>query len=512
MKDLALVVDVGTQRMKVSLISPKGEILKKEAGEYDPPYVSLQPGWAEKDPDDYWKMFLSLAKRVLEGFEKRVGAVAVTTQRDSLVFLDENANALRPVILWLDHRLASFDLKLNPFERLIYTLAGKWRTIMNVYRQAKLNWVRQNQPQIWKKTHKIVQLSGYFIAKMTGRFVDSVASQIGHIPFDYKRRRWCTKRDIKYKLFYIPEEKLPELVEPGTVIGKLKREVADELGIDAFMVAAGSDKGCETLGLCVLADDEASLSLSTTATVQTTTRKYFETLPHLPPYPGMVEGTYNPEVEISRGFWLVRWFRDEFAHLEKELSRKRSIEAEKLLDELLHKAEPGSLGLITQPFWTPGLDNPEARGAIVGFSSFHRREHVYRSIIEGLFYALRDGMERMERRGKISFRAVKVAGGGSGSDEVVKIAASVLNLPVYRDRRGEAASIGAAAAAFKGIGIYKDIASAAKEMCDLEGPFEPDPKDANLYEELYKRVYKKLYSRLQKLYKNLQKIYKGAGS
>ncbi len=502
MKDLVLVADVGTQRMKVSLIDASGSILEGAVEEYDPPYFSPKAGWAEKDAESYWKTFLNLARNVVADFKERIAAIAVTTQRDSLVLIDENAKALRPVILWLDHRLADFDLKLPFFETLIYKAAGMWRTIKNVYRQAKINWVRQNEPEIWAKTFKVVQLSGFFIARLSGKFVDSVASQIGHIPFDYKRRRWCSKRDIKSKLFPIPDEKLPDLVEPGVVIGNLTKKAKEELGFDAKVIAAGSDKGCETLGLCVVNEDEISLSLSTTATIQTTTRKYFETLPHLPPYPGMIKGTYNPEVEIFRGFWLVRWFRDEFAHFEKSLSEQKGIPAEKLLDDLLKDSEPGSLGLVTQPFWTPGLDNPEARGAIIGFSSFHKREHVYRSIIEGLFFALREGMERIKKKGKLSFKVAKVAGGGSRSGQVLRIAASVLKLPVYRDKRGEAASLGAAMAAFSGLGFYKDLKSASKTMCSLEGPFEPNPKDMEIYDFLYEHAYKRIYPHLKSIYKS----------
>ena len=500
---LSLVVDVGTQKMKVSVFDTKGRILRGESVEYDPPYFSPKPGWAEYDPEDYWKLFLSLGKKVVRGVEEKVKAVVVTTQRDSLVFMDREGKVLRPAILWLDHREAKYDLKLPFYEKFIYWLVRKLPVIRSVYKGAAVNWVRQNEPHVWKNTYKVMQLSGFFLQRLTGKFVDSVASQIGHIPFDYKRQKWCKESDLKARLFPIPKEKLVDLVKPCTVIGKLRKEVKDILGVDTYVVAAGSDKGCETLGVGVVKDDEISLSLSTTSTVQTTTKKYFETIPHLPPYPGIIEGTYNPEVEIFRGFWLVRWFRDEFAHLEKRKAREIGVPPEELIDEMLKSVPAGSMGLITYPFWTPSLDKPEARGSIVGFQSFHKREHLYRSLIEGLFYALRDGKEMIERRGKLKFKVAKIAGGGSSSDEIASIAASIMKLPVYREITGEAASLGAAIVSFCGMGVFNDLNEGVKEMVHLEGPFEPNKKEEEIYDFIYGKVYKKLYGRLKKLYDTL---------
>lgn len=499
-----LVVDVGTQRLKVSIIDESGEVISQISEEYDPPYVSPKPGWAEVDVEKIFDRFVAMASS-LDGKDS-VEAITVTTQRDSLVFVDRGGKPVRRAILWLDHRLADYDLKLPFFTNLFYTLVGAKGVIRSVYRQAKVNWVRQNEPDVWKKTHKILQMSGYFISKMTGNFVDSTASQVGHIPFDYKRVDWCRPKDIKSYLFPIPREKLPNLMSPSSVAGNLRREIASRMGMRSVpVILSGSDKACEILGLGVKEDSEVALSLSTTSIAATTTRKYFEPLPHLPPYPGIIPGTYNPEVEIFRGFWLVRWFRDEFAHPEKRKAIEKNTKPEKLFDDLLKRTQPGSLGLITHPYWTPGLDKPQIRGSIIGFSSFHKREHIYRSLVEGLFFALREGRERLERRGKLRFERAVVGGGASESDEIVKIASNIMNLPVYRSKI-EASMNGAAMIALLGIGRFKSYDEALESMTKLEGPFEPDPHLANFYSEVYERVYKKIYKRIRKLTSEIEKI------
>ena len=499
-----LVVDVGTQRLKVSIIDEHGRVISQVSEEYDPPYISPKPGWAETDAEEIFNRFIEMAS-TLNG-KNSVEAVTVTTQRDSLVFVDKDGKTLRRAILWFDHRLANYDLKLPLFMNIFYTLVGARKVIRSVYRQAKVNWVRQNEPDVWKKTHKVLQMSGYFISRMTGNFVDSIASQVGHIPFDYKKKDWCSSKDIKSYLFPIPREKLPDLMPPSSSAGNLRKEIANKIGINTVpVILSGSDKACEILGLGTKDENEVALSLSTTSIAATTTRKYFEPLPHLPPYPGIMPGTYNPEVEIFRGFWLVRWFRDEFAHPERKKAFENNTKPEKLFDDFLKKTPPGSLGLITHPYWTPGLDKPQIRGSIIGFSSFHKREHIYRSLVEGLFFALREGKERLETRGRIKFKRAVVGGGASESDEIVKIASSVMNLPVYRSKV-EASMIGAAMTTLVGTGKFSDFNEAICNMKKLEGPFDPDPHLVDFYSEIYERVYKKIYRRIKKLTSEIEKI------
>ncbi len=504
---MVLIVDCGTQRMKVMLFDRDGRLIDTEREEYDPPYMSPKPGWAEQDPDRYWNIFIKLAKRLLSRNEVEIEGISVTTQRDSLVLVDSSGKPLRPAILWLDHRKARFDLKLPFLRRIGYSIVGMWKPIVSVYREAKLNWIRQNEPEVWKNTHKILQISGYFIHKLTGEFVDSVASQIGHIPFDYKGRRWASQRDLKSFLFPVEREKLPDLVEAGTIMGKVRKKIASELGIpEVPVVASGSDKGCETLGLGVLNEEYASLSFGTTATIQTTSSRYFEPLKFIPPYPSVIPGKYNPEVEIFRGFWLVKWFKDEFGHLEDQISKVRNVPVEEILDELLDRSPPGSMGLIAQPYWTPGLKMPEAKGAIIGFSSYHKREHVYRSLIEGIMFALREGKERIEKAGRIIIKSAGVAGGGSRSSKVCQIAANVLGIPVYRERSGESAGLGASIATYVGLGIHRDFEEAVKEMVKISDTFEPDPELRDLYTEIYESVYKRMYGRLKRLYEDVERI------
>lgn len=224
-------------------------------------------------------------------------------------------------------------------------------------RKGQCNWIRQNQPEIWKKTYKYLQVSAYLNFKLTGEFKDSIASQIGYIPFDYKKQKWANPKDIMElsgKLYAIEKEKLPELVNPGEKVGTVTSEAASLSSIKQgiSVIACGSDKGCETLGMGALDTKTASLSFGTTATVQTTSAKYFEPIPFFPAYPSVIPNHWNPEIEIYRGYWMIRWFKDEFAYKEVEEAAAKNIPPEVVINELLHKAPPGAMGLVVQPYWS----------------------------------------------------------------------------------------------------------------------------------------------------------------
>jgi sugar (pentulose or hexulose) kinase len=166
------------------------------------------------------------------------------------------------------------------------------------------------------------------------------------------------------------------------------------------------------------------------------------------------------------------------------------------------------MGLVLQPYWSPGLKvpGPEAKGAIIGWGDVHTRAHFYRAILEGLAYALREGMERIEARTKTPIRELRVAGGGSQSDAALQITADIFGIPAARPHVYEASGLGAAIDAAVGLGLHTSFESAAREMTRVDRVFTPDPKHAAAYREIYDRVYRKMYARLKPLYHEIREI------
>lgn len=510
--DHLLAIDNGTQSVRALLFDLEGNLAAKSRVPLEP-YYSNRPGWAEQDPDYYWESLCKACRQLwtLEGVKKeRIKGVALTTQRATMICVDRNGTPLRPAIVWLDQRRAEGVEPLGGLWGAAFKLAGVSNTVAYLQAEAEANWLRLNQPKVWKKTDKYLFLSGYLTHRLTGRYVDSVGCQVGYVPFDYKKQRWASNWSWKWKALQVDPEMLPQLVPTGEILGEISRPAAEATGLPAGLplIAAAADKACEVIGAGCLDPHIACLGYGTTATINTTHRKYVEVIPLIPPYPAAVPGAYSMEVQIYRGYWMVSWFKREFAHREQAIARERGVAPERLFDELVNQVPPGSMGLMLQPYWSPGLKvpGPEARGGIIGFSHVHTRAHVYRAILEGLAYALREGKERSERRTGAPITELRVSGGGSQSDAAMQLTADVFGLPAARPHVYETSGLGAAVDAAVGLGLYDGFESAVRGMTRLGRLFEPDPGAQKVYDQLYRRVYKKLYGRLKPLYKEIRNI------
>jgi len=505
-----LAIDCGTQSLRAILFSEKGEMLAKAQVEYDP-YFCHHPGWAEQDPELYWDSLANACQKLKASTPKlfeSIAGVGVATQRASMVNVDKNEVPLRPAIIWMDNRSAQPVWGQKGLLKAGLTLLGLKKKIDAIQTQGKCSWIRQNQPEIWEKTHKYLQISGFLNHRLTGNFSDSVASQIGHLPFDYKQQVWAEKFQLSKQLFPVESDKLPLLVQPGALLGRITPQACAKTCIKTGIpvIACGSDKGCETLGAGVAAPRMASLSFGTTATVQTVSETYIEPIKYLPSYPAPVPGCYNPEIEIFRGFWMITWFKKEFAHKEVEQAREMGVAAEEVLNQCLERTRPGAMGLVVQPYWGPGLDHPDGKGAMIGFGDVHTKDHIYRAVIEGLGFALWEGTQKIQAKTGVKFEKAAVSGGASQSDEICKITANIFNLPMVKGTTHETAGLGAAIIVAKGLGWFSSLNEAVDHMVHVKKIFEPDMIHVKMYQELYSRVYSRMYSALKPLYSHIREI------
>ena len=511
-KDHILAIDCGTQSVRALLFDLRGSLIHKSRVPIEP-YFSEQPGWAEQHPTYFWDSLCTACQQLWQGSpvsKEAVAGVALTAQRATMVNVDERGEPLRPAIVWLDQRRTEGLPPVGGLWGLAFRLGSMTETAAYLQAEAEANWVHTCQPEIWERTHKYLFLSGYLTYRLVGRFVDSVGCQVGYMPFDYKRLTWSRNYDWKWQVVPLDKRMLSDLAPPTAILGEITPQAAEATGIPAGLplIAAAADKACEVVGAGCLAPDVACLSYGTTATVNTTSGRYVEVIPLLPPYPSAVPGAYNLEMQIYRGYWMVSWFRREFGLREEQLACEQGCAPEELFDELVEAVPPGSMGLTLQPYWSPGLKSPgpEAKGAVIGFGDVHTRAHVYRAILEGLAYALREGLERTQKRLGVHTTEVRVSGGGSQSDAAMQITADVFNLPASRPHVYETSGLGAAMDAAVGLGLHPDFETAVKEMTRVSRTFEPRPEVRDVYEGLYQRVYKHMYRRLRPLYEEIRRI------
>jgi sugar (pentulose or hexulose) kinase len=505
-----LAIDNGTQSVRALLFDPRGNLLAKARVPIEP-HFSTQPGYAEQDPEVFWQAVCRACQQLwqMPGISKEaVSGVAITTQRGTIINLGQNGKPLRPAMVWLDQRRTESLKPIGGWWGLAFRLSGMTDTVSYLQAEAEANWVRTHQPEVWKNTRKYLLLSGYLTYRFTDRYVDSAGCQVGYLPFDYKRKQWARASNWKWKAVPVDRSWLPELIPPAQPLGKITPSAAEATGIPRGLplIAAAADKACEVIGCGALDPHIGCLSYGTTATINTTHRKYVEVIPLIPPYPSAVPYAYSLEIQIYRGYWMVSWFKREFGHHEQRLAEERGIAPEELFDALVRAVPPGSDGLVLQPYWSPGLKlpGPEARGAVIGFRGGHTRAHLYRAILEGLAYALRHGADRTSRRSGIPITELRVAGGGSQSDQGMQITADVFGLPASRAHLYEASGLGAAIDAAVGLGLHRDFETAIKEMTRPGARFEPSARAHAIYEELYRNVYEKMYGRLKPLYEAIR--------
>ncbi len=506
-----LSIDNGTQSVRAMVFDGQGQIIAKSKIDIEP-YFSNQKGWAEQNAEYFWN---SLCQACMELWPKlsiskeSIAAASVTTQRATIVPMGKDNQPLRPAISWLDQRQVQTKPELAKLESIIMGIIGAKPLVDLMHAEAEANWIQQNEPEIWKQVHKFLLLSGYHNYKLTGNYKDAIASTVGFVPFDYKTQEWADQKDWKWRAMPIRSEMLPEVFPAGSVLGEITEAAAEQTGIPKGLplIACGSDKACEVLGTGCIDNETGSLSYGSLATLNITSDKYLEAIPFYPAYPGIIPNTFNIEMMIQRGYWMVSWFKKEFGLQEEQLAKEQNLQPETLFDKLLAKVPPGSDGLMLQPYWSPSNgDGPETRGAIIGFNEDHTRAHLYRAMIEGLTYALRESKELLEKRSKKIISRLVVSGGGSQSDEVMQITADIFGMTVFRPHTFETSSLGAAIASAVGIGLYPDFTSAVEKMTHEGDRFDPIEANSEIYNDLYHKVYKKMYGNLKPSYEAIWSI------
>lgn len=511
-KQYVVVIDAGTQSIRVVLIDLQGNICEIERTKIEP-YFSDQPGYAEQDPEYLWDKLCETSQRLFKNSsvdQALIKGLSITTQRSSVVNLDKNGKPLRPAIIWLDQRKAKVDKWPKGIVKKGLQFIDMYESLAHAIKDGESNWIKQNQPDIWDKTYKYVFLSAFLNYRLTDKFIDSIGSTVGYMPFDYKKQQWSKPGSINSKLFPVEQEKLVDLVKPSEQLGTITSEASKQTGLPEGLpiIAAAADKACEVLGSGCMSPEIACLSYGTTATIETVNNKYVEVVKFFPSYPSAIPDHYNTEVMIYRGYWMINWFKKEFGHKEVELSKKTGKSPEQLFDEMIEDIPPGSMGLTLQPYWSPGVKIPghEAKGAVIGFGDVQTRAHLYRSILEGLIYALKEGAERTQRKTGVKIEKLRVSGGGSQSKNALQMTADIFNMPVEKPHTSETSALGAGINCAVGLKLYPDFKTAIHNMCRVGEVYMPIPENRDIYKRLFKKVYRKMYKRLKPLYFNIREI------
>lgn len=506
-----VAIDYGTQSVRVSIIDSRGNFLAFEQEHYSPAYHSPKPGFAEQDANYYFDCMCKAARRIAEkhgDLLKECLSVSSTCFRDSAVFLDENYQAVRPAIIWLDQRQAKLERKLPKLYSLAFLLIGMRETVILNRKRTPALWVQENEPEVWKKVRYYVPMNLYLNYRLIGVLKDSASNMVGHFPVNFKTGKNYSANALKGCLYGIDPIMLPTACEVGENIGSITEEASDETGLPLGLkyVTTGYDKSCEALGCGAITKDFAHISYGTSSSIAVVSKHYFEPEPFLPGYKTCYPGYYSGEVQIYRGYWMLHWFSTEFAEKQTVEAQIENMAVEEVLNKKLLDIKPGCDGLILQPYWGPGLRRPLAKGAIIGFYDVHTKYHLYRAIVEGIAFALKEGLDGIVKKTHTPISTVSVSGGGSKSDAICQITADIFNIKVVKGETYESCTLGCAMSQFISLGVYKNAKDAKENMVSYAKTFYPNEVNAKEYKRLYKKVYKKIYPNLTNVYKELHAL------
>jgi sugar (pentulose or hexulose) kinase len=508
-KNYVIALDSGTQSVRAVLFDRTGGVVALAQTSHEP-YFSKNPGWAEQSPDDYWSKLCQVTNALMKQITidpREIAGVGITTQRGTFVPVDRQGNALRNAIIWLDERINE-DLKPLPAaSRLLFTLAGQSSAIAYVRKHSKFQWVKDNEPEVYKKAYKIMQISGWFVQKLTGEFKDSIGMVTGLWPMDYKKLKWHPLK-MAHNAFGLEPEHMVDVYPPDTVLGQVSKAASAQTGLPEGLpvVVGAGDKQSELLGAGAITPGTGVISYGTATCMEIFTKKYiFDKELRFFTWPAALPNAWDIELFIHRGFWMVTWFKAQFGHREGLEAEKRGIAPEAVFDERVKDIPPGSMGLMLQPYWSPLVNDKYAKGSIIGFGDVHTRAHIYRAILEGLGYELRRLYEIYNRKTGVTLNEIRVGGGGSKSDVAVQIAADIFNLPASRMATSEICALGAAIDAAVGTGMFSSFDEAVASMVKKGRVFEPVGANHRVYEDLYQGVYLKTYGALEPLYRTIAK-------
>lgn len=495
---LILAHDLGTTGVKASLFQPDGQVLASAFGAYETTYA--RAGWAEQDPFDWWAGVCAATRALLSESTAAADDIAVISfsgQMMGCLPVDATGRPLRSAIIWADQRAdrqAAF-LRERAGPDRVYAITGHRASAS--YTAAKILWLRDHQPDVYSRTHKVLQTKDYVAYRLTGQYATDYSDASGTNLFDLSRRSWS--EEILQAIDLDPAM-LPGVYPSAHVLGGVTQSAAEETGLRAGtpVVIGGGDGACATAGAGVVHASDAYnyvgssswIAYVTDAPLYDPEQRTF-TFAHLDPEYLFPTGT----MQCAGGSydWLERLLRgDHTDPIYDELEREAA------------QVAPGANGLLFLPYLIGERSphwNPRARGAFVGLTMPHRRGEMVRAVMEGVAMNLRIILDAFLDQGA-PIRALRVIGGGARSAVWRQILADVYGLPLLKPHLlVEATTLGAAIAGGVGVGIYDGYEVVSDLVTVSEGE-EPRDSAVRQYQEIY-GIFQETYNALVPIYDRL---------
>lgn len=499
-------IDLGTSGTKTVLFDEDGNALKSHTVEY--PMQQPKNGWAEQDPEDWYNAAVQTLKFVTNGIDpKLIAGIGISGQMHSLVMLDENNDIIRPAILWCDSRTAKECEEITEKvgkDRLIEITANP---ALTGFTASKILWVRNNEPENYKKCRHILLPKDYVRFRLTGEYATEVSDASGMQLLDIANRCWSD--EILEKLD-IDKSLLAKVYESPEVTGYITEEASKITGVPSGTPVAGGagDNAAAAVGTGVVEEGKAFTTIGTSGVVFAHTKEmHIDPKGRVHTFCCAVPGEWHVMgVTLAAGLSL-KWFCDNFCADEIEVSKSMGVDPYYLMDKEALKSPIGCNKLLYMPYLmaerTPHLD-PDCRGGFVGLSAMHTKRDMIRAVMEGVIYSLRDCYGVLQEMG-VTSEDMAACGGGGSSPLWRSMLSDVFGMKVKTVTSKEGPALGAAILAGVCAGIYPSVQEACRRVVKTKTEQSPDILNSAEYEKYY-NIYRQLYPALKDTYKELSKI------
>ena len=487
---LYIGVDLGTSAVKLLLMDEKGKIHNIVSKEY--PLSFPHPGWSEQNPQDWKEQSLAGIKELIADADKsQIAGISFGGQMHGLVVLDENDEVIRPAILWNDGRTTKETDYLN--EVIGKDKLSKYTANIAFagFTAPKILWMKEQEPENFAKINKIMLPKDYLAYVLSGVHCTDYSDASGMLLLDVEHKCWSKEM---LEICNVKEEQLPTLYESYEVVGNVKPEIAEELGIPASVkvIAGAGDNAAAAVGTGTVGEGRCNISLGTSGTIFISSKKF-----------GVDEHNALHSFDHADGYYHLmgcmlsaascnKWWMDEILKT-KEYAKEQ---------EQIHKLGENNV------FYLPYLmgersphNDPKARATFIGMTMDTTREDMTQAVLEGVAFGLRDSLEVARSLG-IQIERTKICGGGAKSQLWKKIVANVMNLKVDVIESEEGPGYGGAILAAVGCKEFASVEEATEKLVKIVDTVEPDAELVAKYEERYQK-FKQIYPTLKGLFQEL---------
>jgi xylulokinase len=507
-REYILAHDLGTTGNKASLYNCAGEVLASAFQGYglELPRVN----WVEQNPEDWWQAVCVSTQQLLSAAKVKPDAIACIVfsgQMMGCVAVDRQARPLRNALIWADMRAVEEAQSIIDgvgMERA-YQITG--HRASSSYSGAKILWVRNQEPDLFRQTHKFLHAKDFVVARLTGNFVTDYSDASGTNLYDLRAGDWS---DEILDAVHLGRAVLPELHASTDVVGDVMARVAEEVGLAAGtpVVIGGGDGCCAATGAGVVAEGSAYNYIGSSSWIALATKEpIFDPQMRTFTWAHLMPGMFSPCGTMQAAGGSYQWLRDNFCLPEKTAAAGLGLSPYELMNAQAEQSPPGANGLLFLPYLLGERSprwNPKARGGFIGLTMKHNRADMIRAGLEGITYNLRVILEAFQEQ-NARIDAMRVIGGGARGRVWRQIMADIYGMPVLRPALlEEATSMGAAVAGGVGVGIFPDF-SIAERLAPIVDTTLPNPANKARYDRMHD-LFNRAYAAYEPLFDELAEL------